>query len=358
MVDGRRRAALAAVLVAAGLAAGPAWAADRDGSLRFGVYPGGAAGAVHAPQLQVAPDLRRERAAVDRLAGDADVVVRLYTSLDGRRDDDQDDLVGQVRRWSEAGHDVEVVARHLPARTDAEAAVDAYVDDLSRLARRLSGVRRLHSIQVTNEANVRGAPAAADGSSPGVLEALARGVVAVEHQLARADRRDVSVGFNVAEDRGLSAFFAAVRRVGGRRLDQAVDWIGLDVYPATWSAPERPDRAAVRAAVTEALRTMRRTHMPAGGFGSDVALRVTENGFPTGPGRSEADQVAVLEASVGAVVAARRSLRVTDFRWFALRDAASASQHPEHQYGLLRDDWREKPAFDALRRLIARHGGD
>ena len=51
-----------------------------------------------------------------------------------------------------------------------------------------------------------------------------------------------------------------------------------------------------------------------------------------------------------------RSHRVTGYRWFDLRDADSASPSFESRYGLMRDDYRPKPAFAAYRDLIATLG--
>ena len=48
--------------------------------------------------------------------------------------------------------------------------------------------------------------------------------------------------------------------------------------------------------------------------------------------------------------------RVTGYRWFDLRDADSSNPSFESQYGLMRDDYAPKPAFDAYRELIARLG--
>jgi exo-beta-1,3-glucanase (GH17 family) len=108
--------------------------------------------------------------------------------------------------------------------------------------------------------------------------------------------------------------------------------------------------------VTGALTALRRVRLPQAGLGRRVALHVTETGFPTGPGRSDLDQVRVMTATVAAVAAASRRLRVTDFRWFDLRDADSASRHVEHQYGVVRSDFSRKPGFDVLQALVGRLG--
>ena len=62
-------------------------------------------------------------------------------------------------------------------------------------------------------------------------------------------------------------------------------------------------------------------------------------------------------AIVDAVDAVRGQYRVTDFRWFDLRDADSADPRVESRYGLLRDDYTPKPAFSTYRRLVAQLSG-
>ena len=47
---------------------------------------------------------------------------------------------------------------------------------------------------------------------------------------------------------------------------------------------------------------------------------------------------------------------VTALRWFGLRDNDSAAADPQGHFGLLRDDYRPKPAFAAFRRLVACFG--
>jgi hypothetical protein len=79
---------------------------------------------------------------------------------------------------------------------------------------------------------------------------------------------------------------------------------------------------------------------------------VTENGYPTGSGRSYETQRAALEEMIRAVHDARGTYNVTDHRWFNLRDADSDSPNFQQQYGLLRDDYTPKPAFEAYGALV------
>jgi hypothetical protein len=61
----------------------------------------------------------------------------------------------------------------------------------------------------------------------------------------------------------------------------------------------------------------------------------------------------VLEAVLRAVAARRRELNVTHWELFTLRDADSSRDDMFHQFGVLRDDYEPKPAFERLRCLFA-----
>jgi hypothetical protein len=102
-----------------------------------------------------------------------------------------------------------------------------------------------------------------------------------------------------------------------------------------------------------ALSQLRRCFMPIAGLGAGVPIHVEENGWPTGPGRAEESQAQVLETMVRAVHDFRGTYGVTDYRWFDLRDHNSSSGNFQHHYGLLRDDYSPKPAFEAYRRLVS-----
>ena len=83
-----------------------------------------------------------------------------------------------------------------------------------------------------------------------------------------------------------------------------------------------------------------------------------ENGYPTGPGRSEARQELVASAAIRAVDDVRGRYGVTDYRWFSLRDADSSGSSFESRYGLVHDDYSPKPAFGTYRSLIAELGAE
>ena len=189
--------------------------------------------------------------------------------------------------------------------------------------------------------------------------ALVRGVVAARDEARSRGAQHLRIGFNWAYQLGRAEreFFSSLRRIGGRRFANAVDWVGLDSYPGTWGpALGAGDLSSgVRSATLAAIRLLRGNLLPRAGL-SAADLHVSESGYPTGPRRTDAMQEETLRAAVHAVAEVAAAQRVTGYRWFDLRDADSGSSSFESQYGLMRDDYSPKPAFFAYRDLIATLG--
>ena len=327
-------------------------------SLEFGIYPGGAAGTV-GPAGAVRPEVAELRlAALRTLRGGArPFVVHLYDSFTERADRDAVPgwLAPQIAAYAAEGFTVELVLTYRPRRPTGDVAGFA---GFVRARVRQTGAN-LRYLQVTNEANVTGAPDAADGAYRGARAALVRGVIAARDEARRRGRHDLRIGFNWAYQLGRSerAFFASLRRRGGSRFATAVDWVGLNSYPGTWGPALGAGElgAGVRSATLAAIRMLREDLLPRAHL-ANADLHVTESGYPTGPGRTNAMQEDALRAAVGAVAEAAAAYRITGYRWFDLRDADSAGPSFESRYGLMRDDYSPKPAFGAYRDLIATLG--
>jgi hypothetical protein len=328
--------------------------------LVFGVYPGGAAGTV-GPAGDTRPEVpEARRQALRRLRGGArPFVLHLYESYTRPSDAAAVPpwLATQIAGYTADGFHIELVLAYRPA--DPAGDVAGFTDFVRARVRQLAPDPGVASVQVTNEANVAGAPNAADGAYPGARDALVRGVIAAKDEARRRGRGGLRIGFNWAYQRGPgeAAFFSSLRAAGGSAFAHAVDWVGVDAYPGTWGPPlaAGDPASAVRSATLDAMRTLRRTLLPRAGL-SRARLHFSESGYPTGPGRSEAMQQTVLRAAVRAVADARVTYGVTDYRWFDLRDADTADTSFESHYGLTRDDYSPKPAFFAYRDLIARFG--
>jgi hypothetical protein len=343
------------------LPAGPAASGAGAPPLRFGIYPGGPVGSVNPKAAPRPEDPAKRLAALQALAGSNPFVVRLYSGWTGAGGGDGGWLDREIAGYTAAGLQVELVVRYTPAGDGGPA---AFADHVRSIVRRYGADPRFVSLQVTNEANLPGAPDASDGAFAGAAEAVVKGVIAAKDQ-ARADgRAQLRVGFSWAYDeRPLAGaeFWATLGRLGGGAFADAVDWVGLDTYPGTWGVQIAlsnllPGLAA--AAARESVRSLRDCLMPMAGLGTGTAIHIAENGFPTGPGRSEEMQSQTLDAMVRGIVAMRGAYGVTDYRWFDLRDSATTDPSIESQYGITRDDYSPKPAFATYRDLIANHGAD
>jgi hypothetical protein len=334
--------------------------ADTPPPLVFGIYPGGAAGAVGSAGDVKPEDAQLRLRALETLRGAArPFVLHLYDSYTLPSDAGAvpNPLAEQIAQYTAAGFRIELVLTYRPASPDGDVA--GFTAFVRARVRQLGPNTWVTHLQVTNEANVGGAPDAADGAYPGAREALVRGTIAAKDEARRGGFGRLRIGFNWAYQTGPAeeAFFSSLRALGGGAFAKAVDWVGLDAYPGTWGpAPSGGDLAAgVRSATLAALRTLREDLLPLARL-STADLHVSESGYPTGPQRTEEIQEAVLRAVVQAVTDARGTYGVTDYRWFDLRDADSANPSFESQYGLTRDDYSPKPAFLAYRELIATLG--
>ena len=325
--------------------------------LRFGINPAGTAGAL-GPTVEAVPDSPgRTREALRRLepGGGAPFYVRLNRFFWSLGPDGIRHFLELTDRYTRRGYKVELQLRYHP-RPDQEGRIDLWLDYVRKVVRRFGPNPGVRALQVTNEVNFYPiAPDASDSSYEGAREALVRGVIAAKREARRRGYDQLRIGFNWAyrTDPGREqAFWTEIGALGGRRFVRALDWIGLDAYPGTVFPPvETGD--GYRDGMVNAMSVLRDCYLPLAGIGESVPLKVEENGYPTlEPVRSYAEQVNALRQMVGAVHDFRGTFNVTDYRWFDLRDHRSSSTNFQHQYGLLRDDYTPKPAFEVYRELI------
>jgi hypothetical protein len=215
-------------------------------------------------------------------------------------------------------------------------------------------------LQVTNEVNLAVSPNTSDGFFGGAKDALIQGVVAAKDEARRIGAHQLSVGFNWfyrtdPVEEGL--FWGYLRDHGGPAFLAALDWVGIDIYPGTFfppaDLPEGLTPVSDRQTMVNAFSLLRDCIFPAIGIPERVALHITENGWPTGIGRPEAEQASKLQVMTQAAVDHAGTYHLTDYRWFDLRDSDSTGLDFEQHYGLLRDDYSEKPAFAAYRQVVA-----
>lgn len=338
-------------------------AASAAPPLVFGIYPGGAAGSVGPGGATRPEDPAKRLAALQQLrAPGRPFVVHLYAGYTGPGGWSAADQVGdEISQYTAAGFQVELVLCYRPSDGGSAAEVSGFTSFVRDAVRAFGPNSSFVSLQVTNEANVGGAPNASDGYYAGAKDALIQGIIAAADESRSDGFSQVKVGFNWAYDTSSSEsdFWSYLGRHGGRAFLGALDWVGLDAYPGTWG-PSLQGQAlsdGVSSAITNALHILRSNYLPLAGIPGGVPLHVCENGYPTGPHRTDAMQIKVLRAAVDTLDRVRGRFNVTDYRWFDLRDADSSSSSFESQYGLLRDDYSPKPAFDVYRHLITTLSG-
>jgi len=316
--------------------------------LRFGIFPLGLAGSPEGVASGPPDDFDQVAAAFAELQGDGPPILpRMYVSWTGP--DSTEAVLRQV---------AELAAFALPwdlvlCYRDPSGSASGWASFVSRVvADHGSG---LAAVQVTGEPNLAGIPAAADGAYPRVRQALVTGVLAAA-AAKRESGASTAIGFAAVPevDPVASGFWAAVRDLGGSDFAAALDYAGIDMYPDVFGPRIGLDR--LPGAVDWVLRTYRERDLAGAGVPATVPIRICENGWPTGPGRPEDTQADVLETILRAVHARRAELNVTHWELFTLRDADSSNEGLFYNFGIMRDDYSRKPAFDRLRSLIAELG--
>ncbi|MEU5715066.1 hypothetical protein AB0G71_04635 [Streptomyces sp. NPDC020403] len=317
-------------------------------ALHFGIYPGGILGDDQGIVHPVRPDLPdRITEALDALQGDtATLWVRAYRSFAATGTPPEPPTPTDPATYLQRGRKLDLVLQFREPSGELEGWLE-FVREAVR-----TGGPHLESVQICEEPNAD--LPVVDGSTPNVLNALVEGVVAAKQE-ARAVGRSLAVGFNaVPTFNPADTFWSELGALADDRFRQSLDYVGLDFFPDVFR-PIATDRLAE--AVTAVLTAFRRTDLRKAGISSSTAIRVCENGWPTGPGRSERQQAAVLETVVRTVAALADDLNIDAYSFFALRDADSAAEGLFHHFGLLCDDYTPKPAFDTYRRLIDELGG-
>ncbi len=330
--------------------------------LQFGIYPGGGVGTVHEAKKALKENSALQLASLLKLSSGAPFVVHLYQAYRGGGAAEAEDpwLDDRIENYTDAGLLVELVARFRPVSETSSGSVSGYSDYLQALVNRYGDNTGFVSLQVTNEPNLKGAPDAADGYSKSVVPALIAGILAADREIARTGAEQIKLGFNWAyESSGKSRrkFWDSIGVPADDQFAKAVDWVGLNTYPGTWSPlTGRKGSRSKRAARTLKvhLKILRERLMPRAGLGRSIPIQLTENGWPTGPGRKAASQANILRSMVKETARLQQRFNISGYRWFALRDGNSSDSNFENHYGLVNDRYQKKPAFSVYRNLISR----
>jgi hypothetical protein len=313
-------------------------------SLTFGLFPLGLAGGPDGVAAGPPDDFDQIGRAVEYLEGDGPpLLARMYVIWSGTSSTAS--ALAQVQQLTAAAVPWDLVLCYRDPAGD----VASWAGFTAEVVRGFG--QQLAAVQVTGEANLTGIPDAADGAFPRADEALVRGVLAAA-AAKRESGATAAIGFAVSPEVNPagSVFWPVVARLGGPEFAAAVDYAGLDMYPDVFGPRFTLDQLG--GAVDWLLRSFREEVLPIADLGPGIPIRICENGWPTGPGRSPEQQADVLETIVRAVHARREELNVTHWELFTLRDADSSDDGMFHQFGVLRDDYSPKPAFERLRGLF------
>jgi hypothetical protein len=266
---------------------------------------------------------------------------------------------GLADRFSKLGLEVELQVRYHPADAD-NGDIAKWLAFVRKVVDTFGPNRSVTGLQITNEVNLTFSRNTSDGFYEDAEQALVQGVVAAKAESRRRGFDDhQQIGFNYAWGFGAQSdagFWDRVGALGGAKLRAATDWVGLDIYPGTY-VPALAELVSVGDAFIEGVAQTRECYMPKAGFTASTPLRIEETGFPTGPNRpDEATQAKRVAELVKAASNYRGTYGITDFRFFGLRDNNSAGPDFQSYFGLLRDDYSEKPAFGVYADLVARYG--
>jgi hypothetical protein len=333
--------------------------------LRFGIGPrlAGEGGSQNITPVVPENFAKRDRA-LARLKGRRYLAVRLNRLFMSDGDRGIRTFKKLADRFTRQGIDVELQVRYHP-RPEDSGAIAKWLRFVRKVVRTFGPNRRVTGLQITNEVNLDFSPNTSDGYWKGAVRALVDGVIAAKRESRRLGYRWQKVGFNFAWRNGVAEkdaeFWSEVARLGGQRLRRATDYVGIDIYPGTYTPgvllPNSPPIVNLADAFLEGLAQMRECYMTKAGFTRSTPIRIEETGYPTGPGRpDEAAQARATAALVRTAVAYRGTYNISDFHWFGLRDNNSNGPNFQSFFGLLRDDYSPKPAFEVYRGLIDRYG--
>jgi len=217
---------------------------------------------------------------------------------------------------------------------------------------------QLNSIQITNEPNL----SFMEGSKSYIMQALIEGVIAAKQE-AQLLNLPIKIGFGSVPESPASVphFWSNLAKaVDNTTFIESVDFVGHNFYVDVFE--DQPlDLKEITASIEHTLRDLRE-NLTIAGIPASVPIRVTENGWPTGMNpvagieRTYERQSVVLHTVIRTIYDLRMEFNITHYALFGLRDADSSKDDLFHQYGILRDDYSPKLAYNTFKKLIQELG--
>lgn len=315
--------------------------------LRFGIYLGGPPEA-HREMPTGKPDVPDEiNRVLDLLQGDKHFLVRTYLGFTGT--DEDAELVDMpsmpdLARYTWRGRKLDLVL----SNWDRSGNMPAWTDFIENVIARYGPY--IGCLQICEEPNLYEYPG--DGRFGSAVENIVTGVQ-MARQFLKQRALTPNVGFNAVPcDDPNDGFWREMAERVDAAFINCLDYVGLNFYPDV----AVPLVGAMPAEMSKVLTHFREETLQRVGIPGSVPVHVCENGWPTGPGRYYTRQAELIEQMVRTVYDLRGKLNITHYELFALRDADTANPDPNHQFGILRDDYSPKPAFGVYRQLVQELG--
>jgi hypothetical protein len=315
--------------------------------LQFGIYLGGVSEAHH--ELATGkPDVPDEiNRTLDLLQGDKHFLVRTYLGFTGSEEDAERvalPSMPDLARYTWRGRKLDLVLSNWDRRGNLSQWVEFIENAIDRFGPYIG------CLQICEEPNLYDYPG--DGRFGYAVNNILAGVKAAR-QAIKQRALSASVGFNVVpcSDPNDSFWRELARRMDHSFIN-SLDYVGLNFYPDVAVPLVGPLAKEVAGVLTE----FREQTLQAAGIPASVPIHICETGWPTGPNRYYTRQAELIDQSVRCVQEVRGKLNITGYELFCLRDADTANPDLNHQFGILRDDYSPKPAFETYRKLVAELG--
>jgi hypothetical protein len=314
----------------------------------FGIYPGGIAGTDSAAELTAGkPDNPGEiNRALDILQpSGSEFWIRCYTAYYGNgvsKNNNPDNPLQYARH----GRKLDMVIGYHSMLGD----IDLFTKFVRQQVRHYGDA--LAKVQIAEEPNLHGVPVI-DGDIPNVREALIRGVVAAKEE-ARLLNLNILTGFNAVPNFNPDDdFWKEMRAKATCTFNNSLDYVGLDFFPDVFRpAPFENIEGGIKAL----LGHFRNVNLKEAGISSTVPVHITENGWPTSDERPEEKQSMVIEKVIRTVYDERENSNIGGYELFSLRDSDSKNPDIFCRFGIMRDDYSPKPAFNTFKSLITELG--
>jgi hypothetical protein len=318
-------------------------------SFTFGIYPGSQLGTTQG-MASGAPDQPvRISTALDELQGEhAFLLVRCYLVYKGKLELPVFS-VDQPHQYAINGRQLDLVL----CFQSLEVGLEGWLAFITQTLEEYHPY--LGKIQITEEANVD--LPVLDGHYPLSRKALVEGII-LAHRIIQQLGLNIPVGFNATPDFNPNKkFWKEIGSLANPSFYHALGYVGLDFFPDVFRPiPNAEQEGVLEQAIRHILTFYRNSDMVDAGISEKIPLHITENGWPTPEGRPEATQADRIEKIVRILYKHRKEFNITHYELFGLRDADSKQADIFYHFGLLKDDYKPKPAFLIFKKLIAELG--